>query len=390
MADNGTNEVAVKQEKAPIAMGSRGIQITTHQELWAFASHVCKTSFVPKEFHDDPGSTMVAMEYALELGLPMLQGLQNIMVVNGRPSIWGDLGLAMVEASGLLEDFFEDFEGNPFDDDYKAICIAKRRGRSRPTIWQYSVMDAKVAKLWMKKGYNQTDTPWVTSPKRMLQMRARWFVLRNGFADVLRGLYGREEMEDSILLQQTAEGYSIAPETALPAEIQTQLKGPPARATANEIKELIVLMLNSGVPKDNTSLELRKLFPQLAEGRLTQKYLQETLTLEEYQTAFDLYTEKLKTHVESDVLLGNAPLGETKQENKQPRLATIEQTDELSALARERGASDDLDKMFAHTDPDKVTLSQYEVAKEFLLKRPVLGQGEPPTEQDPPLDELDV
>lgn len=302
--DEQRTEIALPQMRSPVSIGSRGIQITTHEELWRFAQHVCKTEFVPKEFRGDPGSTMVAMEYALELGLPMLQGLQNIMVVNGRPSIWGDLGLAMVEASGLQEDFFEDFEGTPYEDSFRAICISKRRGRTRPTIWQYSVLDAKVAKLWGKKGRDNQDTPWTTNPKRMLQMRARWFVLRNAYADVLRGLYGREEMEDALLLQQTPEGYSLPTEERLPPQIVTdQLAGPPKRATANEIKELINLMISAGVPKDNTSLELRRMFPELAEGRLTQKYLQETLTLEQCDEAREMYTERLKEHVENDVIL---------------------------------------------------------------------------------------
>src|SRR5690606_6210149 len=54
----------------------------------------------------------------------------------------------------------------------------------------FSVADAKKAGLWGKQG------PWQQYPKRMLSMRARAFALRDGFADVLRGLGIAEEVQD--------------------------------------------------------------------------------------------------------------------------------------------------------------------------------------------------
>ena len=62
-----------------------------------------------------------------------------------------------------------------------------------------------------------------------------------------------------------------------------------------------------------------------------------------------------------------------------PVYATLEQTEELIALADERGLREDLGKMFARTDPDKVTIVQYEHAKANLLTRPVLLEGETQT-----------
>ena len=56
--------------------------------------------------------------------------------------------------------------------------------------------DAKTAKLWMKESYTGKDTPWITSPKRMLAMRARGFGLRDKFADALRGMILAEEAMD--------------------------------------------------------------------------------------------------------------------------------------------------------------------------------------------------
>jgi len=55
---------------------------------------------------------------------------------------------------------------------------------------RFSVEDAKRAGLWGKQG------PWQAYPKRMLQMRARGFALRDAYPDVLKGLITTEEAQD--------------------------------------------------------------------------------------------------------------------------------------------------------------------------------------------------
>jgi hypothetical protein len=95
--------------------------------------------------------------------------------------------LALVRASGLLDSIKEEIIGE--GDQTTAICSAWRRGEDNPIIGRFSVADAKRAQLWVKPG------PWQQYPRRMLQMRARGFCLRDAFPDVLKGLYLREELE---------------------------------------------------------------------------------------------------------------------------------------------------------------------------------------------------
>jgi hypothetical protein len=117
-----------------------------------------------------------------------MQALQNIAVINGKPSVYGDAAMALVQASPVCDGVDESIEGegttNPV-----AVCIARRKGRN-PVIVRFSVEDAKRAGLWGKQG------PWQAYPKRMLQMRARGFALRDAFPDVLKGLITVEEAQD--------------------------------------------------------------------------------------------------------------------------------------------------------------------------------------------------
>jgi hypothetical protein len=153
-------------------------------EAWRLAEILADSELVPKDFRGKPGNCLVGMQWGHELGLKPLQSLQGIAVINGRPSIWGDTLLAIARSSPLCEYITEGM-----DADGTAWCKAKRRGEPEQ-IRTFSDADAKTAGLQGKAG------PWVTNPKRMKQMRARAFALRDVFTDVLRGMHMAEESVD--------------------------------------------------------------------------------------------------------------------------------------------------------------------------------------------------
>ncbi len=167
---------------------ARGLALSLFDDLWRFAQIVAKTDFPPKDFRGKPEACFSAIEHGAEVGLSPMQSLQSIAVINGRASIWGDAALALVLASLACEWVRESVEGD--GDAMVAICEAKRRQFERPTVVRFSVADAKKANLWGKSG------PWQQYPKRMLQLRARGFALRDAFPDVLRGLVTAEEAQD--------------------------------------------------------------------------------------------------------------------------------------------------------------------------------------------------
>lgn len=154
------------------------------EEAWRLAEILADSELVPKDFRGKPGNCLVGMQWGHELGLKPLQSLQGIAVINGRPSIWGDTLLAIARSSPLCEYITEGM-----DADGTAWCKAKRRGEPEQ-IRTFSDADARTAGLIGKQG------PWVTNPKRMKQMRARAFALRDVFTDVLRGMHMAEESVD--------------------------------------------------------------------------------------------------------------------------------------------------------------------------------------------------
>lgn len=159
----------------------------TMSEAMEFSKLVSQSSMVPAAYKGKPADILVAVQWGAELGLAPLQALQNIACINGKPSVYGDAALALVRASSVCEDVEEYIEGD--GEQMIATCIAKRKG-CKPVVAKFSVFDAKAAGLWRKAG------PWQQYPKRMMQMRARGFALRDAFPDILRGLITAEEAQD--------------------------------------------------------------------------------------------------------------------------------------------------------------------------------------------------
>jgi hypothetical protein len=177
-----------------------------------FGEMVANSEFAPKDFRGKAGSCMLAIQCGAEIGLAPLQSLQSIAVVNGRPSVYGDAALAVVKASPVCEYVTEAIEGD--GEQMVATCTAKRRGYPAATVVRFTVADAKKASLWGKAG------PWTQYPKRMLQMRARGFALRDAFPDVLKGLVTAEEAQD----YQTPEPTPAAQPDAVYAKPADQAK----------------------------------------------------------------------------------------------------------------------------------------------------------------------
>ena len=165
-----------------------GFAPQTLTEAMEFSKLLADSMMVPRQYQGKPQDVLVCVQWGQELGLAPMQALQNIAVINGKPSVYGDAAMALVQHSLVCEDIEEYFEheGTP---NPVAVCVAKRKGR-KPVVVKFSLEDAKRAGLWGKQG------PWTQYPKRMMQMRARGFALRDAFPDILKGLITVEEAQD--------------------------------------------------------------------------------------------------------------------------------------------------------------------------------------------------
>jgi hypothetical protein len=176
-----------------IPFGTTGATLNTMAAAWTFANAIVKANLQPRGM--TPPQVLIALQMGAEIGLPPMQALKNIAVINGRPTIWGDALLAIAYSKGLIEDINETITTQ--NDDTIATCTIKRRGNTTPTTRSFSTIDARRAGLWGKSG------PWTQYPNRMLQMRARGFALRDAVPDALGGFTLAEEAQDIIEITAT-------------------------------------------------------------------------------------------------------------------------------------------------------------------------------------------
>jgi hypothetical protein len=159
-------------------------------EAMEYSKILATSNMVPAGYKGKPQDILVAIGWGYEVGLQPMQALQNIAVINGKPSVYGDAALALVKADSRCAGVKEWIEGE--GDDMTAHCLVKRRYNEdmEETVATFSVMDAKQARLWGKQG------PWQQYPKRMLAMRARGFAIRDAFPDAMKGMITAEEAQD--------------------------------------------------------------------------------------------------------------------------------------------------------------------------------------------------
>lgn len=202
---------------AEIVTSPWSIAPRTMDEALRFAEMLAKSDLVPKDYKGKPGNVIVAIQMGSELGLSPMQAIQNIAVINGRASVYGDAMLALVLSRPECEDVQET------DDGATATCTVLRKGH-KPVVRTFSTEDAKLAGLAGKD-------LWRAYPKRMRQMRARGFALRDAFADALRGLHLAEESQD---IPTTATIVESAPAQAVDAKALPESTAPQPPPAASE------------------------------------------------------------------------------------------------------------------------------------------------------------
>lgn len=140
----------------------------------------------------------------LELKLSPTTAMQNIYVVNNRPTIWGDAALAVVMNHPEFDDMDPpEWEGDPKSDAYKAIFTVRRRrpsGKVLHSTRTFSWGDAVAAGLASKATYKNYR-------QQMLLNRARAYALRDIFPDALKGIQISDVDSNMGVSMVDAEGY---------------------------------------------------------------------------------------------------------------------------------------------------------------------------------------
>lgn len=153
------------------------------------ASELVKSNLIPKNFKSAPDA-WYAILYGREMGLSPIYSLNNVTVINGKPSLSADAMLAVVKSS-------PEYGGVEVESTDTACRVTLKRvyknGVVDVTVAEFTIQDAKQAGLF--------DSPggmYKKYPKRMLRARAMAYACRDGFGDLLAGNYTEEELRGGV------------------------------------------------------------------------------------------------------------------------------------------------------------------------------------------------
>jgi hypothetical protein len=191
-------------------------------ELAIAADRIAKSSIIPSAFRGKPADVFVALEWGQELGLQPMAALQNIYVVNGRPTLSSQSMAGLVKCRADYMGM--ELEASPV----KAICTIKRKLQSGATethTGEFTIEKARGA------GLSEKDN-WKQYPQQMLEARAVAFALRKAYPDILMGVYTKEEMEDVTPFRDI----TTDPDTSVKfGPIEPDYTPPPAVAELDEV-----------------------------------------------------------------------------------------------------------------------------------------------------------
>jgi len=140
-----------------------------------------KSGFAPTHFKT-PEAIVAAILHGQEVGLTPMQALAGIFVINGKPTLDVATMKAIVTSQGVDIQIIE-------STNEKAHLKLVRGAVFEECV--YTIDDAKKSGLTGKEVWNKY-------PKAMCYARAASILIRNKCSDLIKGLYSREEMLDSI------------------------------------------------------------------------------------------------------------------------------------------------------------------------------------------------
>jgi len=200
----------VKKEDKQVAVRKPAGAVKLNEKMgeqYALAMTLSKSKAVPDAYRGKPDECFSSMEYGRELGIAPMLALANIANINGKPSCSTNLMLGLCMRH-------KDWRG------YKIVESTDKKCKvmiyrdvfgdkfSYEGYFDWDMM--KAARLWVAGG------SWEKYPKSMMKARAIAFALRDGFGDVVTGVYSMEEMSGA--------AYDIEAERSIEAEVSVEAR----------------------------------------------------------------------------------------------------------------------------------------------------------------------
>ena len=192
------NALTIADQSAPLAQQDRSLDFLTDanafEHIWRVATAFSGSKMVPAHFQGKPQDTFVAIQMALQLQINPLLCLQNVAVINGRPSFSAQFMIGLANSRGpFAGPLTWQTEGQ--GDDLSVTCHATLKATGEIVSVNVSMAMAK-ADGWTK------NAKYRSIPEQMLRYRSATWLIRLYCPEVTCGMQSTDELKDSDTLSQ--------------------------------------------------------------------------------------------------------------------------------------------------------------------------------------------
>lgn len=169
-------------------------QILGLDKLMDMASMLAKSTIVPVTYQNRPENCFIALDMASRMGVSPLVIMQNLYVIQGKPSFSGQAIASMVRSNQQFRNVELHYIGEENKDTWGAYVTAESIASGK--VLKGGTVTISTAK---KEGwYQKTGSKWQTMPEMMLAYRAYAWFGRVYCPELLMGLQTTEEVYDVV------------------------------------------------------------------------------------------------------------------------------------------------------------------------------------------------
>jgi len=193
-----STEIAVVEKGAVATAPTDGSAVSVFASEGNFSSAqrmakaLMAADLAPKAYRDSLPNTLIAMELASRLRMPVLMVMQNLDVIHGRPSWRATFMIAAVNATGRFSSLRYRWQGEPGAPNWGCRAVARDRETGEECEGPLVTMQTAKAEGWDSKA----GSKWKTIPELMLMYRAGSWWARVFAPEVAMGLMTSDEAED--------------------------------------------------------------------------------------------------------------------------------------------------------------------------------------------------
>jgi len=213
--------IPATQPLPPVTQAESAFSLAQRQ-----AKALSQSDLVPQAYRNNLPNTLLAIEVAGRIGASPFLVMQNLYIVQGKPSWSSSFLIATVNACGRFSPIRFETDGgdDPKAKTYRVRAFAKERESGEVCHGPWVTWAMVEAEGWSKK----SGSKWLSIPGLMFMYRAATFFARLYAPEVSMGIHTSDEIGD---VWGSAQAAPAATDTSNLRTLEAQLTGQPLPAS---------------------------------------------------------------------------------------------------------------------------------------------------------------